>query len=400
MTDNIPSIRAFLLKTLKDFPWSYKTQGEVIAAFADHLLAARTKSWTSLERVGIHDLTMRQVQYALLWGKYHMQHLFHRLQHRYGRIDRRESVVVALDDTHTRRFGAKVFGAAPQYDHSTGGIQYQNVIVDCLVTSRSYLDVGYDLYLPRKFLEREVGHAKGLVTKITLALTRFRQQTERLLARGWRPHQIWWTSDAWYFCKQLVKAARESGVFFMMGAHRTTTCLLFGQPKSLEALFTSKPAWRYRTDPTTQALVFYQMKKLYMPDCGWCRIFAIRRGLSGSIKYYVTNKLDVTIDTFLKRWKTHWEVEALHNHLKKYIGFHECFSGRKIINLAFWNLVYVLWYLFRVYQDELKRQGRSYTFHQLWEAYCLDYDIERAQKHFRTTKQIRRIRRRFVKKWC
>jgi hypothetical protein len=65
---------------------------------------------------------------------------------------------------------------------------------------------------------------------------------------------------------------------------------------------------------------------------GKCKVFAIRRGQEKNIRYYVTNNLKLTIESFLKKRRAHWLVETLHDTIKNYMGLGDCYSG--IISLV------------------------------------------------------------------
>jgi len=395
-----PPVREFIQQTLKEFPWSYRSQGDVMAAFADHLLTGRKKSWQSFVRTGIVEYSARQVQYSLLWGENHLRLLKERCVERFAIHDKREAVTIAVDDTSTKRYSTGVFGAAHQYNHGSGGIQLGNVIVDCWISAKSYLNYEYQLYLPKQFLAREIGHSDDLRTKIALASDMFKKQIDLLQRLGYRSDLIWGTTDSWYVCKELVTLFRESGTHFMMGIKSGAKYYHFGQLRRVDQGFAAAEMWHFMTNPTTQTKVYYQTKVVTFPTLGRCRLFAIKRGGSAEIKYYVTNKIDLTILSFCKRWKDHWGVETLHKNVKDFCGFDDCYSGREVINLSFLSLVYLLHFLFCQQQRLLQRQGHEVSLEQLWETYTLDADIERAQKCLRTTPQIAHARKRLVSGWC
>ncbi|OLS20141.1 MAG: hypothetical protein HeimC3_41740 [Candidatus Heimdallarchaeota archaeon LC_3] len=119
-----------------------------------------------------------------------------------------------------------------------------------------------------------------------------------------------------------------------------------------------------------------------MKQTGRCKVFAIKRGGEQRIRYYLTNQLTLTIQTYLKYWKDHWNVESLHKYIKHEFALADCYSGREIPNRSYWNIVYFLNSIFHHYRMKQIKKGYSFTIYQLVEAYCLDYDISRARKHF------------------
>ena len=86
----------------------------------------------------------------------------------------------------------------------------------------------------------------------------------------------------------------------------------------------------------------------------------------------------------------------MHDGLKDQVKLSGCYSGRKCINEAYWELVYLLYYLIRVFQREYSTEEMWFTVDQLVEWYQFEYDVARARKHFRTTDQIQRAKRRLL----
>jgi hypothetical protein len=186
----------------------------------------------------------------------------------------------------------------------------------------------------------------------------------------------------------------------MMGIKSGAQYRHFGELMRVDQGFAATDRWRFITNPTTETKVYYQTKVVTFPTLGRCRLFAIKRGESVEIKYYLTNKIYLTFLSFCRRWKDHWGVETLHKNVKDFCGFDDCYSGREVINLSFWGLVYLLHFLFCQRRRILRRQGHQFSFEQLCESYTLDADIERAQKCLKTPLQIAHARRRLLSDWC
>jgi len=396
----LPPIRANIQQTFKDFPWSYSNQDNVLMAYADLLLAGRSKSWNSYARLGIEEFTVRNFQYALLKSELHLQLLKEHIISKFGKIDRRQAFTVGVDDTSSQRYGEKVFGASIHYDHTGKGFQYGNVVVDFSVSSLTYLNNGYKVYLSKRALQKEVGNDRDLETKIELAYQIFSKQVPELLHLGISPKQIYCTSDSWFGCQLITDRIRELGANFILGTKKSATCNLFGNQIRMEELFKPDDPWKLRTNPKSNKDIYYQEKIINMTTLGKCKVFAIKRGQEKNIRYYATNNLKLTINTFLKKRREHWSVETLHDNIKNYMGFNDCYSGREIINLSHWNFVYLLDLIFRYYQLDLKRNDEKLTIFQLWETYCLYYDISRSKKCFRSKGQIGKAKKRLVSGWC
>lgn len=395
-----PPVRQYIQQTIKAFPWSYFEQGRVVAAISDHLIAGRKKSLSSYQRTGIEEFTVRKLSYALLIAEKHLDLLKESVCKEYNTIDRRQTFNISVDDTSVQRFGKKVFGASVHFDHARNGYEYGNVFVDFSVTARSYYDSGYRIYLAKSWLKKELITEDYHQTKIKLAKHIFLQQIEKLNRLGIVSKQIWCTIDSWFGCKEICESIEKKEANYVMGIKKNAICNLFGKEVPLEQVFATDKPWPFITSPYSQTKIYYQQKILNLKKIGRVKVFAIKRGQETRIRYYFTKHFKLTIQTFVKRWKDHWAVETLHDYLKHDFSLGKCYSGREIINQSYWNVVYFLNTTFQCYRREQKKKGRYYTIPQLIEAYCFDYDRERAKKHFGSKTRIEKAKRRLIAGWC
>ncbi|OLS20142.1 MAG: hypothetical protein HeimC3_41750 [Candidatus Heimdallarchaeota archaeon LC_3] len=237
MTKIYPPVRKYIQQTLKDFPWSYFEQGRAFAAISDHLVAGRKKSLSAYTRTGIEEITVRKFSHALLTGEYPIEMLKEDYSRENNTIDRRETFNISVDDTSAERHGKKVFGGAIQFDHSKKGYEYGNVFVDYSVIAPSYYDCGYQIYLAKSWLEKELIPEYYLQTKIELANQIFEEQIKHLSAMGVDPKRIKCTSDSWFGCKKICDAIRAMGAFFTMGMKKMNSASF------LERDFSRKGIW-------------------------------------------------------------------------------------------------------------------------------------------------------------
>lgn len=400
MTKIDPTIREFIESNIKSFPWSFSEQGTTLFGWLDYLIGGRSPTWASAERFAIEPITSRKIQYVHLKGEFHVQQLKEHLRRQYNKIDGRESFIIAIDDTDHQRYGKEVFGASVGFNHCNQGYQYGNVLVDCWVHSNSYVDYGFEAYLSKKWLKRVFGHSNNLTTKIDLAREMVYRQFKKLEALGVERKQITVTMDSWYGCEDLAQDIRALELNFVMGLKKDAQCLHFGTLVTLANHFSRNPDWKSRKSPYSESRIYYISKQLYLPKLGKCRVFAIKRGEDKRIRYYVASSLKMTISTFCHHWKHHWGVENMHQNIKTYFHFDCCHSGREIVNKVHWYLSYLLYFLFRQYQRIQKLKGRIFTIPQLWESYCLEYDVERALKCLHTTKQAKIAKARMEAGWC
>jgi len=125
-------------------------------------------------------------------------------------------------------------------------------------------------------------------------------------------------------------------------------------------------------------------------------VFAIRRGNETRIRYYATNVLKLTINSLLKRLKTHWRVETMHLDLKERFHLNSCNSGKNTLNLIHWQLCYLVYFLSCQYQHQLARNGIKISLTRLLFHYQYHYDEERARRCFSTPSHRLKLQRLLV----
>lgn len=382
MKSKILPVRTYIHETLKNFPWVSITQFEAIWAYVDHQLAGRGRGRQALIRSGISPFSDRILHYQLQHANYYLKLLNKDLQRRTMNIDRRRIYQLSFDDTMEERFGEKVVGAAYQYNHTLGGVCHGQTLVDLVVTTDHVLGVDFQLYLPKKYLQRANRPLADFETKIEMVYQLFQKWFTKLCYQGLAPSKIWTTLDCWYACEKLTKLFRQSGNNFLLGLKKDALCHWFGQTARLDQIFNPADKWRYRTDPDSGKKVYFQEKTLNFVKHGHCKVFAIRRGNDLRARYYATNRVKLKPEQLLPRLKAHWRVETMHLDLKDRFQLRGCNSGKETMNDVHWHLSYLVYLLFCQYQHQLCQQGVIVTLPRLLIYYQYHYDAVRAQKCF------------------
>lgn len=382
MSLKILPIRKYIHDCLKNFPWASDTQFEAVWTYVDHQLAGRGKGRQALLRAGMIDFSDRILEYQLRQSNYYLKLLNEGLQKRSFNIDRRRIHQLSLDDTMRQRFGKKVYGAAYQYNHSHGNVCHGQTLVDLVLSSDHVLGVEFQIYLPKKFLQRTNGSLDDFETKIEHAYQLLEKGIKQLYQQGLSSSKIWISIDCWYTCAKLTILIRKTGTNFVQGMRKDALCHWFGQTARLDQVFNSKSKWYYRTDPSSGKKVYFQKKTLNLVKHGRCKVFAIRRGDETRIRYYATNHLKLSIHQLLERLKVHWRVETMHLDLKERFHLNGCNSGKNTLNIIHWQLSYLIYFLFCQYQYTLRLKGEKITIARLLLHYQYYYDEKRAQYCF------------------
>ena len=382
MTSKILPVRNYIHDALKNFPWASTTQFEAIWTYVDHQLAGRGRGRQSLLRAGMSPFSDRIIQYQLHQANYYLKLLNEDLYQRTLNIDRRRIHQLSFDDTMMRRFGGKVFRAAHQYNHTQGNVCHGQTLVDLVITTDHVLGVDFQIYLPKKYLQRANRPLEDFETKIEIVYHQFQKWITKLRQQGLSPTKIWSSVDCWYACEDLTALFRQSGTNFLLGLRKDAHCYWFDQTARLDQIFNPHEEWHYRTDSDSGKKVHFQEKRLNLAKHGQCKVFAIRRGHDPRIRYYATNRLKLKPEQLLPRLKVHWRVETMHLHLKDLFQLRGCNSGKEIMNHIHWQLSYHVYLLFCQYQYQLRQRGLFVTLSRLFIYYHYHYDVARAQKCF------------------
>ena len=382
MTSRILPVRKYIHDSLKTFPWASNTQFETIWTYVDHQLAGRGKGRQALLRSGMSDFSDRIIEYQLRQANYYLKLLNKDLHQHTLKIDRRKIHQLSFDDTMSERFGEKVFGAAHQYNHTHGNVCHGQTLVDLVITTDHVLGVDFQVYLPKKYLQRAKGSLEGFETKIEIVYHQFQKWITKLRQQGLSPTKIWESVDCWYACERLTTLFRQSETNFLLGLRKDTHCYWFGQTARLDQVFNPSDDWNYRTDPNSGKKVYFQKKILNLVKHGQCKVFAIRRSNDVRVRYYATNRLKLKPEQLLPRLKAHWRVETMHLCLKDLFQLRGCNSGKETMNDVHWQLSYTIYLLLCQYQHQLHQQGVSVTLSRLLIHYQYHYDVVRAQKCF------------------
>ena len=123
----------------------------------------------------------------------------------------------------------------------------------------------------------------------------------------------------------------------------------------------------------------------------------IKRSSNEKIRYYVSNNVKMSIQTFCLLWKDHWGIETFHEHAKKFFGLKDCYSGRKETNIVHWTIVKLLYLFFQHYKREVNKIYPHVTMNMLWELYCAEYDYERSIKFGEKREKFILLKRRILK---
>ena len=391
------SLHEFIDSNLKSFPWHYSNAPTTLFAVFDALASACTKSWSGIERWSFDNITVKKIQHFFNTGLFSLRLFTESLSNRYNKTDRRERFVTSSDDTHEERYGKKVYGASYYKSHTNKGYEYGNTLVTNQIKSKSFHEVRFKPYLSEKYLEKVNMDESDFESKSEIAQDFFLESIIVLAQKGVQKNHIYCTSDSWYISNPLTTLLDKQGVNYVLGCKNNAKISLFGKEHNLNFLQERIQSWKKHSDPITGSITYYKMKTYYFLNYGKLRVFMIKRSANEKIRYYVTNNIKMSINTFCLLWKDHWGIETFHEKTKLFFGLEDCYSGRKETNIVHWTIVKLLYLFFYYYKREVNKIYPHITMNMLWELYCAEYDYKRSKKLVRNKKQFILLKRKILR---
>jgi len=253
-----------------------------------------------------------------------------------------------IDDTLNKKTGLHMEEAGYHYDSSEG----RPVWGHSLVTTH-YINWGVehpvrlDLYVKRKACLKE---GRAFKTKIQLAC----QQIEAFTPPAGTSTVV--AFDSWYFCLQIVEAARARGWDWVTQAESNRIVHIEGERVNVTRLAERLPARRFRKVKVRgEAFALYGLE-VWMPKAGKVRM-VVSRELDG-FHFYVTNRLDWTDRQVLEAYKVRQTIDVFYRDVKQNLGLEEYQMRKGRGAITHWHLVFTAYTLLTLLRQSL-RQGSN-----------------------------------------
>jgi len=253
-----------------------------------------------------------------------------------------------IDDTLNKKTGLHMEEAGYHYDSSEG----RPVWGHSLVTTH-YINGGVehpvclDLYVKREACLKE---GRAFKTKIQLAC----QQIEAFTPPAGTSTVV--AFDSWYFCRQIVEAARARGWDWVTQAESNRIVHIEGERVNVTRLAERLPARRFRKVKVRgEAFALYGLE-VWMPKAGKVRM-VVSRELDG-FHFYVTNRLDWTDRQVLEAYKVRQTIDVFYRDVKQNLGLEEYQMRKGRGAITHWHLVFTAYTLLTLLRQSL-RQGSN-----------------------------------------
>lgn len=250
-----------------------------------------------------------------------------------------------IDDTINRKTGLHMEEAGYHYDSSEG----RPVWGHSLVTTH-YLNgrVEYPARLGL-YVKRETCLMEGRVfkTKIQLACDQIEAFTP---PAGTRTVVLY---DSWYFCRQIVEAARARGWDWVTQAKSNRIVFYKGRRMNVTQLAESLPEKRFRKVKVRGDAFTVCGLEVWMPKVGDVKLVVSRE--EDGFRFYVTSRLDWSSRRVLEAYKVRQTIEVFYRDVKQNLGLGEYQVRKGRGAITHWHLVFTAYTLLTLLRQSVRR---------------------------------------------
>ena len=253
-----------------------------------------------------------------------------------------------IDDTLNKKTGLHMEEAGYHYDSSEGRpVWGHSLVTTHYINGGVEHPVRLDLYVKREACLKE---GRAFKTKIQLAC----QQIEAFTPPAGTSTVV--AFDSWYFCHQIVEAARARGWDWVTQAESNRIVHIEGERVNVTRLAERLPARHFRKVKVRgEAFALYGLE-VWMPKAGKVRM-VVSRELDG-FHFYVTNMLDWTDRQMLEAYKVRPTIDVFYRDVKQNLGLEEYQMRKGRGAITHWHLVFTAYTLLTLLRQSL-RQGSN-----------------------------------------
>jgi hypothetical protein len=258
-------------------------------------------------------------------------------------VKRGSTGTLIIDDTITEKTGKHMEYTGYHYDHSGGKtVMGHSLVTSHYVNGASEYPVGLRLYVKKEgCLEKR----RRFKTKIQLAV-------EQIKAFRAPPGTGTVAAfDSWYFCRQVVEAARSMGFDWVTQAKSNRVIKWRGVRMNVTELAESLPAGSYRSLRVGDDVYLVRGFRVWMNGVGRVRLVVSRE--EDGFHFYVCNRLDWSVRRVVAAYRRRQSVEVYIRDVKQNLGLGEYQARRGRGAIIHWHLVYTAYTLLALLRRSL-----------------------------------------------
>ena len=158
--------------------------------------------------------------------------------------------------------------------------------------------------------------------------------------------------DSWYFCRQVVEAARKRGWDWVTQAEANRVIHLKGERMNVTELAESLPEERFRKVTVGGEAFSLSGFKAWMSKVGEVRLVVSRE--EDGFHFYVTNRLEWTDRRVVEAYRVRQSIEVFYRDVKQNLGLEEYQVRKGRGAIIHWHLVFTAYTLLALLRRSLR----------------------------------------------
>jgi hypothetical protein len=254
------------------------------------------------------------------------------------------SGTLIIDDTINEKAGKHMEEAGYHYDSSQGkAVWGHDLVTTHYVNGDSEYPASLSLYVKKDTCHEE---KKAFKTKIMLAV----EQIEAFTPPAGAMTIV--AFDSWYFCRQVVEAARKRGWDWVTQAEANRVIHLKGVKMNVTELAESLPEERFRKVTVGGEAFSLSGFKAWMSKVGEVRLVVSRE--EDGFHFYVTNRLEWTDRRVVEAYRVRQSIEVFYRDVKQNLGLEEYQVRKGRGAIIHWHLVFTAYTLLALLRRSLR----------------------------------------------
>jgi hypothetical protein len=245
---------------------------------------------------------------------------------------------VLLDDTINQKTGKQMQDVGYHYDSKIGkAVLGHDIVTTHYIHGAAEYPINLSLYIKRETCQQKNVKFK---TKIQLAIEQIHAFTP---PEGVR---IMLDFDCWFFCRQIVDAAKAKGWDWVTQADSNRVCCHKKRKTNVTELAKGMADEHFKTVTADGQDYRLCALKVWMPRIGDVRLVISKQ--TDGFHFYVSNRLDFSARQVLLAYKVRHRIEEFYRDVKQNLGLeaYQMRSGRGAI--IHWHLVFCAYTLLTI----------------------------------------------------
>jgi len=260
-----------------------------------------------------------------------------------------------LDDTINKKTGLHMEEAGYHYDSSEGrAVWGHDLVTTHYVNGKVEYPVRLDLYVKKETCLKE---DRTFKTKVQLACEQIEAFTPPMDTRTIL------VFDSWFFCHQIVEAARARGWDWVTQAESNRIVHYMGEKMNVTQLAECLPEKRFKTVKVRSEAFTLCGIEVWMPSVGKVRLVVSKE--RDGFHFYVTNRLDWSDRQVVEAYKVRQTIDDFYRDAKQNLGLEEYQMRKGRGAITHWHLVFTAYTLLTLLRQSISkasnRLGRCLT---------------------------------------